>query len=73
MTTAILKQIIMTALTLHVSVVGTAQSLTDSIATQELNEIVVQAPKVIRKADMDVYYPSRSAIENSRKIGRAHV
>lgn len=66
MTTAILKQIIMTALTLHVSVVGTAQSLTDSIATQELNEIVVQAPKVIRKADMDVYYPSRSAIENSR-------
>lgn len=31
-----------------------------------LEEVVVQAPKVIRKADMDVYHPSRSAVENSR-------
>ena len=27
----------------------------DSIAVQELQEIVIEAPKVIRKADMDVY------------------
>lgn len=43
-----------------------AQEPTDTIAAQELDEIVVQAPKVIRKADMDVYYPSGRAVENSR-------
>ena len=31
-----------------------------------LHEIVVEAPKVIRKADMDVYHPSVSAVENSK-------
>ena len=34
--------------------------------TQVLHEIVVEAPKVIRKADMDVYHPSVSAVENSK-------
>lgn len=38
----------------------------DSIMTQELEEVVVEAPRVIRKADMDVYYPSRSAVDNSK-------
>lgn len=38
----------------------------DSIASLELQEIVVQAPKVIRKADMDVYHPSRSAVDASK-------
>lgn len=38
----------------------------DSISVQELQEIVIEAPKVIRKADMDVYHPSRSAVENSK-------
>lgn len=38
----------------------------DSIATRELQEIVIEAPKVIRKADMDVYYPSKSAVDNSK-------
>lgn len=38
----------------------------DSIHTQELQEIVIEAPKVIRKADMDVYHPSKSAVENSK-------
>lgn len=38
----------------------------DSIDTQQLNEVVIEAPKVIRKADMDVYYPSRSAVNNSK-------
>lgn len=37
----------------------------DSIEYQ-LNEIVIEAPKVIRKADMDVYYPSKSAVGNSK-------
>ena len=32
----------------------------------ELDEIVVKAPKVIRKSDMDVYHPSKSAVDNSK-------
>lgn len=39
---------------------------TDSIESRQLREIVVEAPKVIRKADMDVYHPSKSAVENSK-------
>lgn len=39
---------------------------TDSIKTQELQEVVIQAPKVIRKPDMDVYHPSQSAVDNSK-------
>ena len=38
----------------------------DSLSGQELQEIVIEAPKVIRKADMDVYHPSKSAVENSK-------
>lgn len=38
----------------------------DSADVQELHEIVIEAPRVIRKADMDVYHPSRSAVENSK-------
>ncbi len=34
--------------------------------SQMIHEIVVEAPKVIRKADMDVYHPSVSAVENSK-------
>ncbi|MDE5635934.1 MAG: outer membrane beta-barrel family protein, partial [Muribaculaceae bacterium] len=43
-----------------------AQEPDDTIAARELDEIVVKAPKVIRKADMDVYHPSKSAVKNSR-------
>lgn len=39
---------------------------TDSIPLHELQEIVIEAPKVIRKADMDVYHPSQSAVEASK-------
>lgn len=42
------------------------EELNDSTDSRQLNEIVIEAPKVIRKADMDVYYPSKSAVENSR-------
>lgn len=38
----------------------------DSEKTNLLEEIVIEAPKVIRKADMDVYYPSKSAVDNSK-------
>ncbi|MCM1356062.1 MAG: outer membrane beta-barrel family protein [Staphylococcus sp.] len=43
-----------------------AQEAADTIAARELNEVVIQAPKVIRKADMDVYNPSKSAVDNSK-------
>ena len=43
-----------------------AQTESDSITAQNLQEIVIEAPKVIRKADMDVYHPSKSAVENSK-------
>lgn len=42
-----------------------AQVAPDSIPSTTLDEIVVEAPEVIRKADMDVYYPPQSAITNS--------
>ena len=47
--------------------VSSQQQQSDTIATQELQEIVIQAPKVLRKSDMDVLYPSVSAIEHSKK------
>ncbi len=38
----------------------------DTIAGMSLSEVVIEAPKVIRRADMDVYHPSQSAIDNAR-------
>jgi hypothetical protein len=38
----------------------------DSVSAEELHEIVIEAPKVVHKADMDVFYPSLSAVENSK-------
>lgn len=58
---------IMTAVSsLLLPAVALAQESTDTLAMQELDEIVIQAPKIIRKADMDVLYPSASAVENSK-------
>lgn len=44
----------------------TTAILSDSIRSYELEEIVIAAPKTIRKADMDVYYPSKRAVEYSK-------
>ena len=38
----------------------------DTTLTHELQEITIQAPKVIHKADMDLFIPSQSAVENSK-------
>lgn len=60
-------KVILTIVLMFLTVIPVvAQELTDTIETQQLQEIVIQAPKVIRKADMDVYYPSRSAVDNSK-------
>jgi len=42
-----------------------AQEPADTLPVQALDEVVIEAPKVIRKSDMDVFYPSKSAMANS--------
>lgn len=66
MTTTILNRIMMAAVAIQTPTMTFAQETADTIATHELQEIVIEAPKVIRKADMDVYHPSKSAVENSK-------
>jgi len=66
MTAKDFTQIVMMAVMLIIPGIAIGQEAVDTITMQELNEVVVQAPRVIRKADKDVYYPSQSAVENSR-------
>lgn len=43
-----------------------ATEVSDTTDSHDLQEIVIEAPKVIHKPDMDVYHPSKSAVENSK-------
>lgn len=43
-----------------------AQEAADTIASLALDEIIIEGPEIVRKPDMDVLYPSGSAVENSR-------
>lgn len=62
-----MKQIITATIALLCGFGAMAQiTSVDSVPEQQLQEVVIQAPKVIRKADMDVYHPSKSAVEHSR-------
>ena len=45
---------------------GDNSNRADSTVSKQLEEFIVEAPKVIRKADMDVYYPSESAVKHSK-------
>ncbi|MDE7153922.1 MAG: outer membrane beta-barrel protein [Muribaculaceae bacterium] len=59
------------ALTLICALIATGtvyaeSELADTTSVRQLDEIVVEAPKVIRKADMDVYHPSQSAVDNAK-------
>ena len=38
----------------------------DTVPSTDLAEIVIEAPKVIRKTDRDVFYPSQSAVDASK-------
>ncbi len=49
-----------------IAFIALGQEITDTITPKQLQEVVISAPKVIRKADMDVYYPSRSSVDNSK-------
>lgn len=66
MRTTILKKIMTAVFWILLPAVAIAQESADTITAQTLDEIVIQAPKVIRKADMDVLYPSESAVENAK-------
>lgn len=61
-----MKSIILTLSTLAIAATSINAKTADSIPAQELREIVVEAPKVIRKADMDVYYPPKSTVAMSK-------
>ena len=60
------KTISIAAALLPVLAASAQTGAADSIHAQELHEIVIEAPKVIRKADMDVYHPSQSAVDASK-------
>lgn len=66
MKTTIFRKIMAGVFAIMFPPVAFAQECADTIAVQTLDEIVIQAPKVIRKADMDVYHPSKSAVEKSQ-------
>lgn len=61
-----MKTILTTILMFPLAVSAAAQEPADSIAAQQLQEIVIEASRVINKADMDIYYPSQSAVDNSK-------
>ena len=64
MTTKILSEAMMATSAILLPAIVCAQEAADTVVARGLDEIVVEAPKVIRKADMDVYYPSRTAVGN---------
>lgn len=66
MRTTILRKTMTAVFAILLPAVALAQESADTITAQTLDEIVIQAPKVIRKADMDVYHPSKSVVENSK-------
>lgn len=43
-----------------------AQESADTTEIETLNEIVIRAPRVVHKPDMDVLYPSAGAVTNSK-------
>lgn len=61
-----MKRILITTALMATTVSLSAQEPADTVTTQELDEVVIEAPKVVRKADMDVYHPSQSIVDNSK-------
>lgn len=61
-----MKPIVIALLMFLIALLAIAQEPVDSVATKQLQEVVIRAPRVVHKADMDLYYPSRSAVDNSK-------
>ena len=66
MTLRIFRKAVLLVSAILMPIIAEAQETNDSTTIQELTEIVVKAPKIVRKADMDVLYPSESAVTNSK-------
>ena len=52
-----MKSLYISIFLLQSAFVTVAQEPADTVAAQQLQEIVIEAPKVIHKADMDIYHP----------------
>ena len=62
-----MKKVLLTIIMLlHISSVFPQYLDTDTVSYSQLDELIIEAPKVIRKADMDVYIPSKEAVDNSK-------
>ncbi len=61
-----MKEILIAVLMILIALIAFAGEPADTLASQRLGEIEIQAPRVVRKADMDLYYPSKSAVANSK-------
>lgn len=61
-----MKSVHLSIILLQSAFITVAQEPADTVVTQQLQELVVQAPKVIHKADMDIYHPSKSAVDNAK-------
>lgn len=66
MANILLMQVITVGLMILLPDAAFTQEIHDTIEGDEFDEVVIKAPKIIRKADMDVLYPSRRALENSQ-------
>ena len=66
MANILLMQVITVGLMILLPDAAFTQEINDTIEGDEFDEVVIKAPKIIRKADMDVLYPSRRALENSQ-------
>lgn len=62
-----MKTLFRTIVILMIATSTVAQELPDTLDTiNNLQEVVIEAPRVVHKADMDLYYPSHSAVDNSK-------
>lgn len=48
------------------NIVCYSQQLPDTTEVRNLNEVVIEASKVIHKPDRDIYFPNRNAVSNSQ-------
>ncbi len=63
----VLVRVLVLALAIPAAGMVSAQSeKNDTAQIRNLQEVVIEAPKVIHKADMDVYHPSQSAVDNAK-------
>lgn len=60
-----MKQAFTFSVCVAMAMAAMAQEAASDSLTHELGEIVIEAPKVIQRADMNIYYPAKSAVNIS--------